>query len=73
MSTGLHSRCQSPILRPMKTRIAPKDKVTETGGPAERGYAQWKQEKVLRGLAQAEDRSQMIPVERILRDFGLER
>ncbi|UZW57267.1 hypothetical protein NUH86_21355 [Sphingobium sp. JS3065] len=57
----------------MKSRTDPHDKLAEQGSAPERGYAAWKRAKIERGLAQAEDRAGMIPVERILRDFGLER
>ena len=38
----------------------------------EPGYAEWKREKIERGLAQTRDRSAMIPVDRIWSDLGLE-
>ncbi|GLI97997.1 hypothetical protein [Sphingobium sp. BS19] len=56
----------------MKTKLAAIDKVTETPGATERGYAAWKQAKVARGLEQAKNRDAMIPMEQVLRDFGLE-
>ncbi|EPR18065.1 hypothetical protein M527_13945 [Sphingobium indicum IP26] len=57
----------------MKSRTDLQDKLAEQGSTPERGYAAWKRGKIERGLAQAEDRAGMIPMERILRDFGLER
>ena len=39
----------------------------------ERGYAEWKRAKVERGLAQARDRNAMIPIDEVLREFGLKR
>ena len=49
------------------------DKLNETGSATERGHAAWKRAKIERGLAQAQDRESLIPMEKILRDFGLER
>lgn len=40
----------------MKMKLAAIDKVTETPGATERGYAAWKQGKVARGLEQAKRR-----------------
>ena len=57
----------------MKTRAALSDKLNETGSTAERGHEAWKRTKVERGLTQAQDRGSLIPMEKILRDFGLER
>ncbi|HXH17048.1 MAG TPA: hypothetical protein VNJ10_13050 [Sphingomonas sp.] len=36
----------------------------------DRGYDAWKRAKIERGLAQAQDRSAMIPVEQVLRDLS---
>ena len=60
------------MLPDMKPTVGPRDKVTESDAPVEPGHDAWKRAKVERGLAQAEDREAMIPVERILRDFKLE-
>ncbi len=57
----------------MKTRNDPQDKLAEQHGAAERGHEAWKRAKIERGLAQAQDRASLIPMDRILRDFGLER
>lgn len=57
----------------MKSRTDPQDKLAEQGNALERGYAAWKRGKIERGLAQTKDRASMIPMEQILRDFGLER
>lgn len=57
----------------MKTRIDLQDKLTEHGGGAERAHEAWKRAKIERGLAQAKDRASLIPMDKILRDFGLER
>ena len=57
----------------MKPAVDPRDKTEEADAPVERGYDAWKRAKVVRGLAQAQDRSAMIPVEQALRDLKLER
>jgi hypothetical protein len=57
----------------MKPAVDPRDKTEEADTPVERGYDAWKRAKVERGLAQAQDRSAMIPVEQVLRDLKLER
>jgi hypothetical protein len=57
----------------MKPAVDPRDKTEEVDAPVERGYDAWKRAKVQRGLAQAQDRSAMIPVEQVLRDLKLER
>lgn len=57
----------------MKPTVDPRDKTEAVEMPAERGYDAWKRGKIERGLAQAKDRSAMIPVEQILRDLRLER
>ena len=61
-----HSYC-------MKTRIDVQSKLNDHGGATERGHEAWKRAKIERGLAQAQDRTNLIPMEKILRDFGLER
>lgn len=57
---------------PMKPLTDPRLKTDETDGPIARGYAAWKRAKVERGLAQAQDRGAMIPVEQILADLKSE-
>lgn len=57
----------------MKPDRPAEDKIRETGGRSERGYADWKRAKIERGLEQAKDRAKMIPAEQVLRDLGLER
>jgi hypothetical protein len=47
----------------MKPATDPREK---TDAPVERSYAAWKRAKVERGLAQAKDRTAMIPVEQIV-------
>ena len=54
-------------------KFAAKDKLTEADAPVESGYAAWKLAKIERGLAQAQDRDCMIPVEQMVRALGLER
>jgi hypothetical protein len=49
------------------------DKLNEAGGAPERGHAAWKRAKVEAALEQSRDRGAMIPVEKLLRDLGLER
>lgn len=46
----------------MKAKFTAADKVTDTQGSPERGYAEWKQAKVKRGLEQAKNRDAMIPM-----------
>jgi hypothetical protein len=50
-----------------------KDKLADTGGSVERGHAAWKRAKIERGLAEAQDRSRLIPAEQLLRELGIER
>ncbi len=57
----------------MKSGVNSQLKTEEIEGPVERGYAEWKREKIERGLAQARDRDTMIPAEKILADLKLER
>lgn len=57
----------------MKPATDPHDKIEDFDATPERGYDAWKRAKVERGLAQAQDRSAMIPVEQVLRDLKLER
>lgn len=49
------------------------DKISEADGAPDRGHAAWKRAKVEAALEQARDRDAMIPVEKLLRDLGLER
>jgi hypothetical protein len=56
----------------MRLATDPHDKLENADMPAERGYDAWKRVKVKRGLAQAQDRSAMIPVEQVLRDLKIE-
>ena len=70
---GWVARMESiPHIHCMTIKVIPADKVSETSAPIERGYEAWKRAKIERGLAQAQDRSAMIPLEQVLRDFGLE-
>ena len=57
----------------MKRAVADLDKLTAEGGAPDAGYAEWKQVKVEKGLAQSADRAAMIPVEQVWRDLKLER
>lgn len=57
----------------MKAQNASADNLTGQGDGQERGYAMWKRAKVGRGLEQAQNRSSLIPMEQILREFGIER
>lgn len=57
----------------MKPGTAPREKLEDFGAPLEPGYDAWKRAKVERGLAQAQDRSAMMPVEQVLRDLKIER
>ncbi len=61
------------IMTAMKPNHPVDDKLRETGGAPERGYADWKRAKIERGLEQSQDRGSMISAEQVLRDFGLER
>jgi len=57
----------------MQPTVDPLLKTDETDDPTEPGYDAWKRAKIERGLAQAQDRDAMIPVEQILADLKLER
>jgi hypothetical protein len=59
-------------LADMRARDTLQDKIAETDGITERDYAAWKHAKVEQGLAQAQQREKLIPLEQVLRDFGLE-
>jgi hypothetical protein len=52
--------------------LVPAAKIGDTGEAAERGFAAWKQGKVMRGLAQAKDRAALIPADKVWRELGLE-
>jgi hypothetical protein len=71
MAVADHPNCEH--IMAMKPILPADDKLRETGGAPERGYADWKRAKIERGLEQAKDRAKMIPAEQVLRDFGLER
>lgn len=60
-------------MRSMKPGTAPREKLEDFDVPVEHSYDAWKRGKVERGLAQAQDRSAMIPIEQVLRDLKLER
>lgn len=57
----------------MTPEVDEREKLDGEGGPTERGHAAWKRAKVERGLAQAQDRDTMIPVEQVWRDLSLAR
>lgn len=57
----------------MRTKQPLDEKLSEAVGAPERGHDAWKRAKIEKGLEQSKDRDAMIPVSRILRDFGLER
>ena len=48
------------------------DKLPDDGKVIEPGYTAWRRAKIKRGLAQARDRSSMIPVEQVWRDLKRE-
>jgi len=56
----------------MASQVEAREKL-EVGddGPVGRGYDGWKRAKVERGLAQARDRSAMIPADEVLRGFRM--
>ncbi len=62
--------CKFNVMKPI---VDPLLKTDDIDGPIDRGYDAWKRAKIERGLAQAQDRSAMIPVEQILVDLKLER
>lgn len=70
---GLWNIMRKRILFYMKPNQPLTEKLNEVGSAPERGYDAWKRAKVEKGLEQSKDRDAMIPVSRILRDFGLER
>jgi hypothetical protein len=47
-------------------------KIADTDEAAERGHAAWARMKIEKGLAQAKDRTSLIPAEKVWRDLGLE-
>lgn len=57
----------------MKPAVSDRDKLAAEGGAVDAGYAEWKQAKVKKGLAQRQDRAAVIPVEQVWRDLKLER
>lgn len=61
------------ILPVMKAKIDQREKLEADGGAPDAGHAAWMRIKVERGLAQAEDRDAMIPIEQIWRDLKLDR
>jgi hypothetical protein len=54
-------------------QVNPDEKLAEQGGAIERGHDVSQRIKIERGLAQAQDRATLIPIDRILHDFGIER
>lgn len=70
---ALRATCTGGKLRMVKPITDPRLKTDETDGPVERGYDAWKRAKIERGLAQAQDRAAMIPVEQLLADLKLDR
>jgi hypothetical protein len=71
MAVADHPNCEH--IMAMKPILPADDKLRDTGGAPERGYADWKRAKIERGLEQAKDRTKMIPAEQVLRDFAPER
>jgi len=57
----------------LKPASTPEEKLDDDGLPAEHGYAAWKLDKVERALAQAQDRSVLVPAKQIWRELGLAR
>lgn len=57
----------------MKATIDQRDKLEADGRAPDAGHAAWMRAKIERGLAQAEDRDAMIPIEHIWRDLKLDR
>ena len=57
----------------MKPTVPPMDKLADETGIAEPGYDAWKRAKVERGLAQAKNRTAMIPAEQVLDTLKLAR
>ncbi len=55
----------------MKPTADERAKIEDAGGSPERGYEEWKRAKIERALAETHDRAAMIPIERIVRDFGV--
>lgn len=62
--------CKFNLMKPI---VDPRLKTEEINRSVERDYDAWKRAKIERGLAQAQDRDAMIPVEQVLADLGLER
>lgn len=46
------------------------DKLEADGGAVDRGYDAWFRAKVEKALEQSRDRSAMIPIDRVWRDFS---
>jgi len=57
----------------VKAPAALNEKLDDDGLPAEHGYEAWKLDKVERALAQAQDRSVLVPAKQIWRELGLAR
>jgi hypothetical protein len=57
----------------VRMQVNPDEKLAEQGGAIERGHDVSQRIKIERGLAQAQDRATLIPIDRILHDFGIER
>lgn len=53
--------------------ILPTFKMADTGEPVERGYKAWKAKKIEQGISESNDRSKMIPADKVWRELGLER
>ena len=49
------------------------DLLSDTGVKADTGYAVFKDAKVKQGLKEAQNRSQMVPAEKVWEKLGLER
>ncbi|MES2421927.1 MAG: hypothetical protein V4595_11615 [Pseudomonadota bacterium] len=46
-------------------------RMNDSGQRAQRDYNTWKRAKIERGMAQARDRSMMIPIEQVLRELAV--
>ena len=56
------------------TKIALEEHLTLAGQPSnDPEYLAWKEAKIKKGLAEAEDRSKLIPAHQVWEDLGLER
>ena len=56
----------------MRPDVPLREKISDVDGPKDHGYDAWKRAKVERALAQSQDRSSMIPAEKVWRELGLE-